>query len=33
VGWSRRMVMLLVMQALDNAIALRLSMRFYLGKG
>jgi cholesterol oxidase len=32
VGWSRRMVMLLVMQALDNAIALRARKR-WLGRG
>jgi len=32
VGWSRRMVMLLVMQALDNAIALRAKKR-WLGRG
>lgn len=31
-GWSRRMVMLLVMQTLDNAIALRPSKR-WLGRG
>jgi cholesterol oxidase len=31
-GWSRRMVMLLVMQALDNAIALRAKKR-WLGRG
>jgi len=32
VGWSRRMVMLLVMQSLDNAIALRASKRRF-GRG
>jgi cholesterol oxidase len=32
VGWSRRMVMLLVMQALDNAIALRARKRWF-GRG
>ena len=32
VGWSRRMVMLLVMQSLDNAIALRASKRWF-GRG
>lgn len=32
VGWSRRMVMLLVMQALDNAIALRAKRRWF-GRG
>jgi cholesterol oxidase len=32
VGWSRRMVMLLVMQALDNAIALRAKPRWF-GRG
>jgi cholesterol oxidase len=31
-GWSRRMVMLLVMQSLDNALALRASRR-WLGRG
>ena len=31
-GWSRRMVMLLVMQALDNAIALRAKKRWF-GRG
>lgn len=31
VGWSRRMVMLLVMQALDNAIALRARKRWFGG--
>lgn len=29
IGWSRRMVMLLVMQALDNAIALRAKKRWF----
>lgn len=32
IGWSRRMVMLLVMQALDNAIALRAKKRWF-GRG
>jgi len=32
VGWSRRMVMLLVMQSLDNAIALRAKKRLF-GRG
>lgn len=32
VGWSRRMVMLLVMQALDNAISLRAKKRWW-GRG